>query len=101
MSSAAENIQALAEKTLRSRIMVCYGLCAIAESEVHAKQIARATGTVEAIRRILADINLLATDPLALSETPVRNLKEMLDDLDHWTWRIGRAISRAGFFVEG
>ncbi|HEY1759441.1 MAG TPA: hypothetical protein VGG72_28975 [Bryobacteraceae bacterium] len=95
MSTTPGSIQALAEKTLRSRIMVCYGLCAIAESEVHAGQIARATGSIQAIRQVLRDINLLTTDPRTLSEEPIRNLNEMLEELDRWAWHIGRAICRS------
>jgi hypothetical protein len=52
--------------------MVCYGLCAIAETEVHAGQVERAAGTVAAISNILHEINLLvADDP---RQVPVRDL---------------------------
>jgi hypothetical protein len=60
--------------------MVCYGLCAIAETEVHAGQVERAAGTVAAISNILHEINLLvADDP---RQVPVRDLKKMLAELD-------------------
>ncbi len=93
--SAAEYLQAPTGKDIRSRVMVCSGLCAIARSEVHAMQIERASGTLAAIRQILQETNLLIAEPCNLPGDQVRDLKDMVDELDRLTWDIGRAILRA------
>jgi hypothetical protein len=96
MNSAVENLQQLTERSIRSRVLVCYGLCAVANSEVKVGQFERATGTVQAVRKNLEEINLLTAEPQNILGAPIRNLKEMLDELDHWAWKIGRAICRSG-----
>lgn len=96
MRVTAENLLHLTERSIRSRVLVCYGLCAVADSEVKVGQLERATGTVHAIREVLAEINQLAVEPQNIPGGPIRDLKEMLDELDRWTWNIGRAICRSG-----
>lgn len=80
-------------RSIRSRVMVCYGLCAIAETEVHAGQVERASGTVTAIREGLHEINLLSDNDLRVAS--IRDLKQMMAELDRWTWDIGRLLCRA------
>lgn len=79
------------DRSIRSRIMVCYGLCAIAHSEVHSRQLERATGTLEAIRKNLQEINLL-TSPETTNALP--ELREMLGELDRFAWDLNREICR-------
>jgi site-specific recombinase XerC len=65
--SAAENAQTLVNRNVRSRIVVCYGLCAIAETEVRAGQVERAAGTASTAT-LLLDVR-----------EPIESVQDLLD----------------------
>jgi len=78
-----DNAKALINQTLRSRIMVTYALCAVAESEVHAGQLESSLQIVKTIRRMLSDINVLVSGPMdRLSLRTIHEAAEMLSELE-------------------
>ncbi len=61
--SSTESVQALIGRSLRTRIMVTYALCAVAESQAHAGETANTLNTLKAIRSMIGEINLLVSNP--------------------------------------
>jgi hypothetical protein len=92
MDAANNSAGTPVNRNVRSRIMVCYGLCAIAHTEVEAGQLERATDTLAALQNKLQEINLLTSDDSMTSS--IRDMREMLSELDRAAWRISRQICR-------
>ena len=91
--SSAENVQALVNQTLRNRIMVTYALCAVAEGEVYAGELQRTLRTVKAIRRLLAEINVLICGPSErVSPSSIREAGELLAELENRTQAIEASL---------
>lgn len=92
MRLSAENIQALASQSLRSRIMVSYALCAVAESEIHNGEIQRAEETVKRVRSLLAEALLLVSGTSVSSVSVIREAAEMLAELEDRLSKIEASI---------
>lgn len=82
--SGAENGRALIGQSLRNRMVTTFALCAVAESEVQAGELERTIRTVKAIRRLLAEINVLICGPLDhISLSAIHEAGELLADLEN------------------
>jgi uncharacterized membrane protein len=79
---AGDDTQAMVSRSLRSRIMVAYALCAIAESEIQDGDLQRALKTTETVRKLIAEIALLVSDPNTISPSLIRETAEMLAELE-------------------
>jgi hypothetical protein len=83
MLMADYDIRSLIGKPLRSRAMVAYALCAIAEEELRAGTPARALETIKAVREITAGMSMqLSGDTSAMSVAEIREAKELLTGVD-------------------
>ena len=90
---SSENVQAIINQSLRSRIMATYALCAVAEDEIHAGKSDRTLQTVKALRRMLSDINVLVCGPTdRLSLSVIHEAADMLAELENRTQAIEQAI---------
>ena len=81
---------------LRTRVMVAYALCAIAESELHARQITMAGRTVDAINRIIQEVVASVHHPGHLSPDTAQTLDGFRSELDHRARNIAMAIQLLG-----
>ena len=87
-----ESAHALITQSLKSRIMATYALCAIAEDDLNAGQLGKTPQTVQAIRRLLSDINVLICEPDHLCASTIQEAAEMLAELENRTQAIEQAI---------
>jgi ATP/maltotriose-dependent transcriptional regulator MalT len=90
------NMQRLLGQSLRSRVMSCHALCAIAESDVGAGQLDRAVKTVQSIRRLLGEISALTTEPDRISSTTALQLSGLLLERDGRTTKIEALLRKSG-----
>lgn len=79
---AGENVQALVSRSLRSRVMVSCALCAVAEGEMRDGQLERALKTVQMVRKLIAEMALLVSEPNTISPNAIREAGEMLGELE-------------------
>jgi hypothetical protein len=92
MSAVVIKINTLLDKTLISRVLIIYALCATAETEAHRGDFDRAVSTVEAVRRVIGEVRIITAEPYALSPGAARELREILDEVDAATTRVERTI---------
>jgi len=84
----ADDARAQSAESLRSRVMTAYALCAIAESDLHAGEINRATQTAKTVRELIEEINRLASDVSQLSSSALRDLSEFSTELERRVQKI-------------
>jgi hypothetical protein len=72
--------------------MATYALCAIAESEVYAGQLEMCIRTVSAIRRLLAEVTVLISEPHPIPITTIREAGELLAELENRTQAIEASL---------
>jgi hypothetical protein len=76
-------VRNLVGKPLRSRAMISYALCVIAEEEMTAGRPVKALETISMVRRIVADISFqLDGDACAMPIADVRGAEELLCEVD-------------------
>lgn len=79
---AGEDAPGLVSRPLRSRVMVCYALCAVAESEIQDGNPERARKTIETVRKLIAEIAALVSEPSPISSSAIRDAGELLAELE-------------------
>jgi hypothetical protein len=89
---AEKNVQALVSQSLRSRIMVSFALCAVAESEIHGEEWERAVQTIATIRQLVSEINLLIIEPHPIPVSTIREAGELAAELESRIQAIEAAI---------
>jgi hypothetical protein len=78
-----DDVRNLVGKPLRSRAMIAYALCVIAEEEMRAGRQMKALETISLIRRIVADISVqLDSDTSARPISDVRGAQELMSGVD-------------------
>jgi hypothetical protein len=90
--SSADTEQSLRGEAIRVRVMVAHALCAIADSEAHARETRRAMETVRAVRVIIKEIEVAVTEPHLISASATRELTEFGRELDDRIGKIEMAI---------
>jgi hypothetical protein len=96
MSGAILEINSLLDKTLIGRVLVIYSLCATAETEVLCGEFDQAINTVLALRRIIADVRIIAEEPHALSAGASRELNQILKEVEFLIMRAEQGIDAGG-----
>ena len=97
---STENVHTLVAQSLRRRIMVTYALCAIAESDAQDGNWERAAQTVKAIRRLIAEINVLIFEPIdRIPAGTIHEAGELLAELENRTQSIEESIGQHGPFL--
>lgn len=90
----SENILALVSKSLRHRLMLCRALCSIAETEVRDGESDRALQTMRSLRKRLAEVTVLISEPQPL---PIRAASEsaaLLAELESRASALEAALAR-------
>jgi hypothetical protein len=78
-----DHVRALVQRPLRSRAMIAYALCLIAEEEIHAGRPIKACETINSVRRIVEDIWMqLGGDTSRMPIGDAREAEEVLCDVD-------------------
>ncbi|MGB7135024.1 MAG: hypothetical protein WBD46_07035 [Acidobacteriaceae bacterium] len=90
----SENVQALISRSLRSRVMVAYALCAVAEGEMRDGQLERALKTIQAVRKLIAEIAMLVSEPNTTAPNAIREAGEMLGELESRIASVEAAIGQ-------
>jgi hypothetical protein len=77
-----QDVQALVSKSLRSRVMVTYALCAIAEDQAQHGNLKRALKTALTVRYLMAEIGILVREPVTPSSSAVREAADLFAELE-------------------
>lgn len=77
-----QDVQALVSKSLRSRVMVAYALCAVAADEAQDGYLDRALQTAVEVRHLMAEIRILVGEPKTLSSSVVREAADLFAELE-------------------
>jgi len=77
-----QDVQVLVSKSLRSRVMVAYALCAIAGDEAQDGHLNRALQTVSVVRQLMAEIRILVSEPNTLSSSAVQEAADLFAALE-------------------
>jgi hypothetical protein len=78
-----DEVRALVGNPLRSRAMIAYALCVIAEEQIHARQQVRASETIRSVREIIAGISKqIDEDTSRIPLGDVREAQELLCGVD-------------------
>lgn len=76
------SVDGLLPQSLRNRALIANALCAIAEEEAHAGQVARAIETVRALRGVLGEVSrILGGDTSDLAAGTLEDTAELLGGL--------------------
>ena len=95
-----ENVHTLVAQSLRSRIMVTYALCAIADSDVYGGNWERAGQTVKAIRRLIAEIDVLIFEQTGrIPASTIHEAGDLLAELENRTQSIEESLRLSGPFM--
>jgi hypothetical protein len=87
-----ENPRMRLEASVKNRIMTGYALCALAESHLHEGERERASNTVAAIRKRMADVTLLLGGGNLMGAIAIREATELLADLEDRVAKVEAAI---------